>query len=675
MSPMNVLSIDNMQATDTSSVNTESALGPWNEGSGKFAELISQHQKETSGKSEPKGGKKTDQTDTFEVETTVSPTEIANNKDIHVAEENNSHEVDTSKQEAQTSDNSNEQTNNDVLDKDSSQQDKVITDEQAEHLKLLAMLKAAEGVSTERTSTQDKRLSTVEEEKLAKMLAKLQNLSEQEVSKLKEKLAKTAGDTPPIVINKLDFPIAYQSKTSVEAQDKLTPTTTTVATTAKQTQEELLAKLTQTSDKTVSDEKITINTENKGGISEKASILLDSHKLTKESELGHKTKLAELEPALKVELKSANTLDENNSKEINDLLVDEAKVPKEAKESSNVDKSDKNNRVESKSDQLLTNQKLTLKDENNQSTVLKEVPVNAKDTAAIKELVGNNNTSVKENSTATDKVNLAEQFGQNGHESKDQSEQEKSNNQANNQPVNMPKKEQTDFDTVQEKQEVSDTQKKEKDFVLAEVKQTVANITPKESSAFKPVEINPHNNIHSTSFVQAETQAASQVIEKSASDAIDAMTQKKTLNLHNEAISIYRKDFSAAVKDKVMVMISQKLQQIDVRLDPPELGSMHIKVNLQNEQAAVSFVVQNQQAKEALDQNMGKLREMLEQSGVDVGDANVEQQQQQASSENGSAGQRHHFDDGNATELDGQQSFVANANLYKASATNVDYYA
>ena len=147
------------------------------------------------------------------------------------------------------------------------------------------------------------------------------------------------------------------------------------------------------------------------------------------------------------------------------------------------------------------------------------------------------------------------------------------------------------------------------------------------------------------------------------------------MNLHNEAIAIYRKDFSAAVKDKVMVMISQKLQQVEIRLDPPELGSMHVKVNLQNEQAAVSFIVQNQQAKEALDQNMGKLRDMLAQNGVDVGDANVEQQQQQANSESGSAEQHRHFDNNNVNELESQQTFVTNANLYKASATGVDYYA
>ena len=100
--------------------------------------------------------------------------------------------------------------------------------------------------------------------------------------------------------------------------------------------------------------------------------------------------------------------------------------------------------------------------------------------------------------------------------------------------------------------------------------------------------------------------------------------------MHQETISIFRKDFADSIKDKVMLMISQKLQQFDITLDPPELGNMQVRVNLQGEQASVNFVVQNQQAKEAFEQNMHKLKEMLAEQGVDVGDANVEQQSHQA---------------------------------------------
>ncbi len=152
-------------------------------------------------------------------------------------------------------------------------------------------------------------------------------------------------------------------------------------------------------------------------------------------------------------------------------------------------------------------------------------------------------------------------------------------------------------------------------------------------------------------------------------------TQKSITALNTETIAIYRKDFASAVKDKVMVMINQKIQQVEIQLDPPEMGNVHVRVNLQNEQAAVQFIVQNPQAKDALEQNMGKLREMLAESGVDVGDANIEQRQpgeqsQAAFGENGASEQNNGNSEQELTENHQQV-----ANMVKASSTGVDYYA
>ena len=157
-----------------------------------------------------------------------------------------------------------------------------------------------------------------------------------------------------------------------------------------------------------------------------------------------------------------------------------------------------------------------------------------------------------------------------------------------------------------------------------------------------------------------------------------AQIQKNNVQLHQETISILRKDFADAVKDKVMIMINQKLQQFDITLDPPEFGNMQVRVNLQGEQASVNFIVQNQQAKDALEQNMDKLRDMLAEQGVDVGDANVEQQSQQQG-ENSDDLQKNNGTSSRLTATDGQGAdnveHILSAQLFDASATGVDYYA
>lgn len=157
-----------------------------------------------------------------------------------------------------------------------------------------------------------------------------------------------------------------------------------------------------------------------------------------------------------------------------------------------------------------------------------------------------------------------------------------------------------------------------------------------------------------------------------------SQSQKTNAQLHHETIAIFRKDFSDAVKDKVMIMISQKLQQFDITLDPPELGNMQVRVNLQGEQATVNFVVQNQQAKEALEQNMHKLKELLAEQGVDVGDANVEQQSQQSGNDannDENSGDNHHSSVTNTAIASDAIEHNLSASMFNSSVTSVDYYA
>jgi len=153
-----------------------------------------------------------------------------------------------------------------------------------------------------------------------------------------------------------------------------------------------------------------------------------------------------------------------------------------------------------------------------------------------------------------------------------------------------------------------------------------------------------------------------------------SQSQKTNTQLHHETISIFRRDFADAVKDKVMLMISQKLQQFDITLDPPELGNMQVRVNLQGEQATVNFVVQNQQAKEALEQSMHKLKDMLAEQGVDVGDANVEQQSQQSDKEETAGDNQNNLMTNTADASDVIEHSLT-ARMHDSSAKVVDYYA
>lgn len=78
--------------------------------------------------------------------------------------------------------------------------------------------------------------------------------------------------------------------------------------------------------------------------------------------------------------------------------------------------------------------------------------------------------------------------------------------------------------------------------------------------------------------------------------------------------------------ERVQMMLSKNLKNIDIRLDPPELGRMQIRMTMNNDVASVQFTVANQQTRDIVEQAMPRLREMLAQQGLQLADTSVQQQ-------------------------------------------------
>lgn len=103
------------------------------------------------------------------------------------------------------------------------------------------------------------------------------------------------------------------------------------------------------------------------------------------------------------------------------------------------------------------------------------------------------------------------------------------------------------------------------------------------------------------------------------------------------------------VAEKVQMMMSKNLKNLDIRLDPPELGRMQIRMTMNNDLANVHFTVSNPQARDLIEQTLPRLREMLAQQGMQLADSSVQQQssgQQQgytASEQSGKGGSERGF--------------------------------
>lgn len=81
--------------------------------------------------------------------------------------------------------------------------------------------------------------------------------------------------------------------------------------------------------------------------------------------------------------------------------------------------------------------------------------------------------------------------------------------------------------------------------------------------------------------------------------------------------------WSDALGDRVMWMVGQQHQGAELRLNPPSLGPLEIKLSMSDGQATLTFNTQHMPVKEALEAATPRLREMFGESGINLGNVSV----------------------------------------------------
>jgi hypothetical protein len=77
------------------------------------------------------------------------------------------------------------------------------------------------------------------------------------------------------------------------------------------------------------------------------------------------------------------------------------------------------------------------------------------------------------------------------------------------------------------------------------------------------------------------------------------------------------------IVDSVRTLSDQKGGEMRLRLNPPELGHLDIKVSVSDEQTYVSITASNSNARDVLEQHIGRLRTLLDAAGLNLADAQV----------------------------------------------------
>ncbi len=129
---------------------------------------------------------------------------------------------------------------------------------------------------------------------------------------------------------------------------------------------------------------------------------------------------------------------------------------------------------------------------------------------------------------------------------------------------------------------------------------------------------------------------------------VSAPVQQASLALNNAANGVGAGDKIPArvgtpgwdnqVGQKIVWMVAGKEQSATLTLNPPDMGPMQVVLNVTNDHATVTFSSATPEVRQALEDAMPKLREMMSESGIALGNASVNDgaaQQQQAREDNG----------------------------------------
>ena len=83
-----------------------------------------------------------------------------------------------------------------------------------------------------------------------------------------------------------------------------------------------------------------------------------------------------------------------------------------------------------------------------------------------------------------------------------------------------------------------------------------------------------------------------------------------------------------AISQKVVWMVGAEQQTATLTLNPPDLGPLQVVINVHNDQADTTFISDNAEVRQALQDGMDNLRNKMSESGVQLGQANVSSGQQ-----------------------------------------------
>lgn len=88
-------------------------------------------------------------------------------------------------------------------------------------------------------------------------------------------------------------------------------------------------------------------------------------------------------------------------------------------------------------------------------------------------------------------------------------------------------------------------------------------------------------------------------------------------------LAVGGQNWADAFSDRVLMIAGKQIQRAEIRLHPAELGSVQIRISVEDNATSLSFTAQNAIARDAIEQALPRLRDLFTDSGLTLDNATV----------------------------------------------------